>query len=212
MFFFPQLIEEQTSRFNGVIKVYKLFGNVSLSVDNLTQSGGLVKNIWHQALKIAANSYKLKAKSCLILGLGGGTAAKLISQSWPEAKILGVEIDPAILQLGKKYFAVDQIKHLKIITDDAFTISYKLKAKSYQLILIDLYHGKSFPHQATTLKFAQNLKRLLHPQGILIINRLNYAHNEESINHHLSVLKQIFPQVTSHKILSNILVFCALSR
>lgn len=212
MFFFPKLVEEQTSHFNGIIKVYKLFGHYSLSVDHLTQSGGLVKNIWGKALKIASKSSKLKAKSCLILGLGAGTAAELINQLWPQAIITGVEIDPAIVNLGKKYFNLDKIQNLKIITGDAFTTIHALRATRYELILIDLYHGKSFPHQATTLKFAQNLKRLLHPQGILIINRLNYAHNEQSINHHLSTLKRVFPRIISQKILSNILVFCSLSR
>jgi len=59
MFFFPKLVEEKISRFNGPIKVYKLFGHYSLSVDNLSQSGGLVKNIWYQALKRITN-YELR--------------------------------------------------------------------------------------------------------------------------------------------------------
>ncbi|MBI2010168.1 MAG: fused MFS/spermidine synthase, partial [Candidatus Chisholmbacteria bacterium] len=209
MFFFPELVETKTSRFNGTIKVYKLFGHYSLSVDNLTQSGGLVKNIWHKALKRITN-YKLQITNCLILGLGGGTSADLVNKIWPNARITGIEIDPQMVKLGKKYFSLGNISHLKIITADAFKRIYTLYPIRYSLILVDLYHGKSFPREATTPIFSRHLKRLLKPKGTLIINRLNYAHNEKDINQHVTILKKVFPHVTAHKILSNILVFCSL--
>ena len=215
MLIFPKLVEEKQSKFNGTIQVYKLFGKYSISVDNLTQSGGLLVPIWRKALKKIQNT-KYDIHHTLVLGLGGGSAAKLVRQFWPEAKITAIEIDPVMIQLAKKYHGVDKIKNLKIITADAFKFTREQENKrtreQHDLILIDTYQGKKYPQEAKTPEFFNQLKKLLTPQGIVIFNRLNWADNDKDIQQHIKLLRQHFLQVTSKKILSNTLVFCSSSR
>ncbi len=216
MFFFSQLVETRTSSFNGEIKVYKQFGKYSLSVDNLTQSGGLLNSIWKKSLKIAT-SYMFtpsevagpQATRCLILGLGGGTAAKWIHHYWPKCKITAIEIDPVMIQLAKKY---GYTKNIKIITADAFKVIHKLPATSYSLILVDTYQGKDYPQAAKSLRTARQLKRLLTKPGFVIFNRLNWGEFGQDTQAQIETLKKVSPQVWSKRILSNTLVFCSNSR
>ena len=211
MFVFPKLVEERRSKFNGLIKVYKQFGQYSISVDNLTQSGGLLTPIWRRTLK-KVNNEQETISNVLILGLGGGSSAQLVKHFWPEAKITAIEIDPAMIELGKKYMDLDKIKNLKIIVGNAFKLIHDLRSTTYDLVLVDTYLGKSYPQEAKSAKFFSRLKKLLTFKGVVIFNRLNWERNDDDIRQHISLLKKHFPYVTHRGILSNTLVFCSPSR
>lgn len=203
----PQLVETKKSDFNGEIKVLKQYNQYIFTVDTLTQSGGLLVPIWRKALKQIHNS-KFLIHNSLILGLGGGTSAKLINHFWPQAQITGLEIDSQMITLAKKYMKLDQIPNLKIIQADAF--KYKSKIK-YELILVDTYQGKTYPQQAQSLKFFKLLKSILAPQGLVVFNRLNWGQNQNNIKAHIATLKKIFEKVATRQILSNTLVYCSKS-
>lgn len=131
----PQTVEVVKSKFNGVIKVTKYRGNYSVWVGGFEQSGPIyVEKLWRSALN---NITIQQSNNILILGLGCGTLAPLIFKKWPEAKIVGVEIDPTMINLGKKYFNLSGYKNLKIIQGDA----KKQKLTGYDLIICDAYLG-----------------------------------------------------------------------
>lgn len=133
--FYPQTIETVSSPYNGQIKVTKFRGKYSVWVSGFEQSGPVyVEKIWRRALRHSGLS---RIVNVLILGLGCGSLVKLISKKWPKAKITGVEIDPVMISLGKKYFNLEKFKNLKIIQDDA----KKQKLSGYDLIICDAYLG-----------------------------------------------------------------------
>ena len=99
-------LEIVKSSINGEITIYNFFGSPKMYIGGLLQSGGVVADIWKKGIKAASNC-QLPTASILILGLGCGTAAKIFSQKWPKAKIVGVEIDPEVIRVGKKYFGLD---------------------------------------------------------------------------------------------------------
>ncbi|KKR44389.1 MAG: hypothetical protein UT76_C0005G0015 [Candidatus Woesebacteria bacterium GW2011_GWB1_40_12] len=101
-----KVIEEKKSEFNGNLKVMSTLGmGTYIQSDGLTQSGGIVETIWKQTLR-RINHQPSTINHCLILGLGGGTVAKLVRKKWPEAKITGVDIDPIMVELGEKYLGL----------------------------------------------------------------------------------------------------------
>ena len=118
------------------VKVKSFLWQKSVWAGGVEQSGPLVKKVWEDALKKTCFS----PKNVLILGLGCGVAAKLISKKFPKAKIMGIEIDPVMINLGQKYFDLDKIPNLKIIEADAFK-AVKLLKEKYDLVLVDLYMG-----------------------------------------------------------------------
>src|SRR3990167_10780762 len=132
-----KILEERESRVNSKLTVVRDFAwGCYIQVGGLTQSGGMVKTVWKTTLKKIKNS-KFQIKNCLILGLGGGTNALLFKKYYPDAKIIGIEIDPIFIELGKKYLGLDKIK-IEIKIKDAFDFVKKEK-KKYDLILVDTY-------------------------------------------------------------------------
>src|SRR3990170_5522991 len=109
-----KVIEKRISPINGRITVARSLGlGTYIQVEGLTQSGGIVGGIWMKTLK-KVKSEKFKIKSCLILGLGGGTAAKIAKSLWPEAEITGVEIDPIMVELGIRYLSLE-VSGVKVV-------------------------------------------------------------------------------------------------
>ncbi len=188
------VIEEQNSDFSGKIQVLKTFpwSKPYISTGFLTQSGGLVNDVWKPVIKLIKNY-----NNYLILGLAGGTLAKLISKTNPKAQITGVEIDPAMIYLGKKYLDLDTVPNLKIIIGDA----QKNIVKS-DVIFIDLYINDTVPDFVYSKKFLSKLKCKL-----LIINHLFY---DDSKKTNAQVLIKLLESCANHieirRVLTNLII------
>lgn len=204
MLFGPKILEEVTSDYSGTIKVISGFGYKYIATGILTQSGGLVRDVWEPVLKTLNSKFSI-LNSCLILGLAGGTIAGMVAKSWPGIKIIGVEIDPIMIRLGKKYLDLDKIPNLKIIVTDAK--SYLLSHNSYfELILVDMYIGDTLPEFVYDSKF---LKKLAKLGKLVIFNHLFYDdHKRQKAGELVEKLKQIFPSVTLMRKLTNLLIIC----
>src|SRR4030043_1515061 len=105
-----KILDEVDSPINGKITVLKSVGlGTYLQVGGCTKSGGILVDIWKSAVK-KIHERKPAVNSCLILGLGGGTVAKLVMKNWPDAVITGVDFDPVIVELGKKYLGLGGVR------------------------------------------------------------------------------------------------------
>lgn len=206
-----EVIERIQSPINGEISIVKeLLGKTVVRVGGIAQSGGIVEKIWQ---KILSNiKYPISnINSVLVLGLGCGTVAEIINQKWPEAAIAGIEIDPEVIKIGRKYFELDKIKNLSIINEDAvWWIASKLSLISknkYDLILVDLYRGQEFPKEAESEEFIDGLEKLLNKDGLIIFNRLNFGNHKARTAKFLRDLEKYFPKVSLQKTEFNLFIF-----
>src|SRR3989344_2642629 len=159
--FWTKTLEERKSEYNGHLKVARTFGmGTYIQADGLTQSGGIVESIWKSTIGKIKNQ---DINNCLILGLGGGTVAKIIQKRWPESKITGVDIDPIMVELGKKYLDLSDVR-TKI--QDA----YGFESTGYDLVIVDLYRGDKFPKKFESGIFLKKLTK----NKLVIFNRLCY--------------------------------------
>jgi len=189
-------LEIKKSKFNGEVLVKKTLGlGTYIQAGGITQSGKIIENIWKPALK------KLKAKNvrnCLILGLGGGTVAKLVRWYWPDSEILGVEIDPLMVEFGNKYIDLEKYDiEVKIIDANKFRNKTK-----FDLILIDLYQGKKFPKEFEKVEFLKKIKSMLKKSGKIAINRLEESNDFEK------KLRSVYSDVEIVKPLANTIYIC----
>lgn len=151
------------SKVNGEIKIKFFFGRPAVWVGGYEQSGPMVHNLWKKSLKSIDEPHNV-----LILGLGCGEAAKIISEKFPQAKITGIEIDPVIIDIGKKYFGLDRIPNLKIVLGDA---NKSLPNGKFDLVLVDIYKGN---RRVKT----KNVDKLLTKNGLAIFNVLEKDTNK----------------------------------
>jgi len=203
-----EVLEEVESPINGKIVVLKSLGlGTYIQIEGLTQSGGVVYGVWRTTLKKIKNR-RQKVKDCLILGLGGGSAASLVKKYWPEATITGVDIDPVIVGLGKKYLGMPKVE---TVIGDAYEYCQRQRKnnKRYDLILVDVYVGYEVPKKFQHEKFIKLVKSLLAKNGIIVFNRLYFDEKRSLAMKFSKKLEKIFPKVETVFPEANVMFICS---
>lgn len=218
-FFFPKIISRNFSPVNEEIQIVEQFGRRSIRVGGIEQSGSMVEGVWRKALA-EAGKWRLEVRKVLILGLGGGSAVKVINKFYPKAEILGVEIDPVMVKLGKKYLGLNEYNtnepprvhgfNLEIRIGDAFNFISHTEdvGKYFDLVLVDIYLGKDIPKELESKEFLRDVKKVLTDGGIAIFNRLRGRGKEKELSFFYEKLKKIFSRVELIDPLINRLFIC----
>jgi hypothetical protein len=92
----------------------------------------------------------------------------------------GVEVDPQVIEVGKKYFSLKDDNRTNIIIDDGRRY-VKTTNQTYDLVLIDVFRGKSTPSHLTSVEFVQELKNITNPNGVIIANMIASLEGEKSL-------------------------------
>lgn len=205
-----KVLEEVTSQANGKITVVKslAFGTY-FQVGGLTQSGGIIKNIWNKSLRDVHRT-KGKVQNVLVLGLGGGSIVGVIKKYWPDSRVTAVDIDPVIVKLGIKYLGLSD-KSIKIHIRDAekFLKDSRLKTKDkFDLICIDLYVGDEYPKKFETKNYIQLVRRNLAIGGIAVFNRLYYGEKRPQSVKFGNMLEKVFDKVDVVYPEANVMYVC----
>jgi len=202
-----KVLEEVTSAINGKIRAVKSLGlGTYIQAEGLTQSGGVVNAIWKGTLSKAAK-LKKSAGSCLILGLGGGSAAKFVKKYWPKAKITGVDIDPIMVRLGQKYLGLSGVS---VVIKDAndFAKSATRNSQKYDIVLVDIYRADKVPGEFEQDDFLIRVKGLLAQGGIAIFNRLYFGEKRPEAMRFAAKLEAVFPNVEYFHPEANVMFLC----
>ncbi len=142
-------------------------GRKVLRVGGVIQSVGVdaahVPDVWDAMLGVACPA------SALILGLGGGTIATLLTQRWGLLPIVGVERDPAVVWLARTEFGLDTLPNVEIVTEDAFAYARRCELR-FDLICVDLYVAGKMTHGVLASAFLRDVARLLTADGVATIN------------------------------------------
>jgi len=207
-----QLIKYVHSPINGPIKVVRVFDRPRLIINNMIQSGGMVKKIWEKAVsKFKQDNPQAKVKNILIIGLGCGNCAFSLQKHFPKVKMTGVEIDKHVINMAKCYFNLASIKNLNIaIADGVKYVARKAKQKKpqkYDLIIIDVYLGKKMPKPFRTKKFFNNLTKLLNQDATVIFNHLFFKHHKQNAKDFIKTLEPIFSRISLQRTAANLLIF-----
>ncbi len=207
-YIFPKKIVEIYSAVNGKIQINEIFGKKYIVVGNLTQSGQSVNQMWKKFFRkiklIDSNPQQI-----LLLGVAGGTLIHILNNIFPNAKIIGVDIDPLIVNLGKKYFDLDKVKNTQIKISDAQHFVQELSQKKnikFDLIISDLFMGRNIPKFTENKIFLKNLFKLLNPGGLMIFNRLYFQNYKSEARVFLDKIKEMFKDINSYHLDFNIFI------
>lgn len=199
---YPQTVKTFASKYNTQIELVKFMGELRLDMGELTQSGKIIESIWGSAIRKLL-PHQLQPKKILILGLGAGSAASLLSRKWKNTRITGVEIDPVVIKIGKEYFGVDKINNLTVVNRDAINYVKHLNAdEHYSLVLVDCYLGYQIPSEFENIKF---LKLLKSHTDHLLLNRIFWDDYQKQTITFINKLNQYF-QVETCRTPSNLVL------
>ena len=205
-----KVLAKYDSPINGKVEVIKSIAwGTYVQVGGLTQSGGVVYDVWKTTLK-RVKGKRQEVENCLILGLAGGSAAKLVRQFWPESKMVGVDIDPIMIDIGKQFLGMDEIGVETIVGDAVEVIADQLTHKniSYDLILVDMYVGTEVPEQFEDNKFVRSVKSLLSKDGLAVFNRLYYGEKKQKAKDFMDLLSDEFSVVDPVYPEANVMYVC----
>jgi spermidine synthase len=168
------------SQFNGEVKVVENSGVRRLVAAGFTQSQTLRadgRTGLHYWDSLVPEDLELEADArVLILGLGAGTVAKIITHRFGPIAIDGVEIDPLMVELGQKYFSLDEPNVNIIIADAAYFV--KEARFKYDLVCLDIFMGGVVPKEFESEEFFTDVRELLKDNGVLAINKIFSGQNE----------------------------------
>ncbi|WP_245938029.1 spermidine synthase [Williamsia limnetica] len=106
----------------------------------------------------------------LHLGAGACTLARYIAATYPDARQVAVDIDQRLTELVREWFDLPRAPLLRLRVGDARAVTESLTDSTRDLIIRDVFAGTRTPQALTTIEFTQQVRRVLAPGGIYVIN------------------------------------------
>ena len=133
-------------------------------------------------------------KEALIIGLAGGTIARQMLESFPDAHVDGVEIDGDVVEVGKKYFDDDDPRISPIVMDGR--IFLQLTDKKYDLVMMDAYRQPYIPFHLVTVEFFEQVREHMNEDAILAVNVASVRGVSRTLAAMIyRTMKEVFPTV-----------------
>lgn len=134
-----------------------------------------------------------KLHSVGIIGLAGGTIAHQFTQVYGPVHIDGVEIDPAIVSVGRTFFHMNE-PNLHVYTQDGRTF-LETTHSHYDVVAIDAFEQPYIPFQLTTREFFTLVRSHLSPTGVVALNTGHTTHDYRLVQAFVNTMSQVFPSV-----------------
>ncbi|HEX6510667.1 MAG TPA: fused MFS/spermidine synthase, partial [Chloroflexota bacterium] len=141
----------------------------------------------------AANQRPEDVRSAAIIGLAAGTIARDLTSAYGPMPIDGVEIDPKIIDVGRRYFNMTEPNLNAIAQDGRYYVT--TTSKKYDLIGIDAYRQPYIPFHLTTRQFFQEVRDHLTANGVAVINAGRTETDYRLVDVIGSTMKAVFPSV-----------------
>ncbi|MBA3347867.1 MAG: fused MFS/spermidine synthase, partial [Actinobacteria bacterium] len=133
-------------------------------------------------------------RNVAILGNAGGTTARALGEFYPDARVDGVELDPAVSDVGRKYFGMEDNPNLTVHDVDARPF-LRSTDERYDLIIVDAYHQPYVPFYLATREFFQLARDRLAPGGIVALNVASVPGDERLLDGIAGTLTHEFDHV-----------------
>ena len=171
----PGLLHEEDSLYQFIQVVERADGRRLLRLNE----GVAVHSVWRRDTVLTGGVWDAflalpplldrPLRSVAILGNAAGTTARALGVFYPEARVDGVELDPAVSRVGRRWFGLDDNPRLTVHDADARPFLRRTDER-YDLIVVDAYHQPYVPFYLATREFFRLARERLAPGGILALN------------------------------------------
>ena len=199
----PGLIFDQESFYNYIQVVREKDGTMELVLNeghaiHSVYNPNFLLTGWYWDYFLAAPYFNpgpvpRQVQRIAIIGLAGGTIARQYTAVYPGVQIDGVELDPAIVQVGRKYFGMTEPNlHVTVGDGRAFM---RITHQTYDVVAIDAFQQPYIPFQLTTQEFFEEIRAHLSPTGVLCLNTGHTSHDFRLVQAFVNTLATVFPSV-----------------
>ncbi len=194
------LLHEETSYYQYIQVVERPDGRRLLSLNE----GVAVHSVWRSDSVLTGGVWDAflaipplldhPLEHVAILGNAAGTTARALGVYYPEAYIDGVELDPAVSRVGRRYFAMNENPRLTVHDADARPF-LRSTDRLYDLIVVDAYRQPYVPFYLATREFFRLVRDHLAPGGIVALNIAAVPDDKRLVRAVGTTLAAEFPQV-----------------
>ena len=171
-YFLPINVIKRKSSVSNSIEVTWNNGELVIDSKNTNYSYGSLQRILKKGLKYIGYDRIKKFDKILVLGVAGGSVIKtLVDDVKYKGQIIGVEIDPEIIEIANTYFKINEIENLEIVIEDAFEFVLRTKDK-FDLIIIDVFQDTKMPSFLFEAHFIQRVNSMLNTNGFILFNTM----------------------------------------
>jgi spermidine synthase len=135
-------------------------------------------------------------QSMAMIGSAAGTAAHIFTEVYGPLPVDGVEIDPEIVEAGRRYFNLDGVaSNTNHVQDGRTYLLTDGKDKKWTVIGIDAYRQPYIPFHLTTKEFFEEVGRHLTPDGAVMINAGRTRNDTRLVEALANTMLQVYPHV-----------------
>ncbi len=133
-------------------------------------------------------------RNVLILGNAGGTVSRALNHFYPLAHVDGVELDPLVTSVGRRFFGLRTTQNMRTVTADA-RVFLETTRRRYDLIVVDAYRQPYIPFQLATQEFFRLVSDHLTAEGLVALNVAAIPRDHRLAEEVGTTLASVFPQV-----------------
>jgi len=173
----PDLVYERESSYNYIRvvqagSVRHLLLNDGLGIQSMYDPGAVLTGHLYDyfllAPYFAAQPPARPQPRLAVIGLAGGTVAQQYTAVYGPVPIDGVELDPAIVAVARRYFDLQEPNVRAIVHDGRYFLART--ARRYDVVAIDAYRPPYIPFHLTTREFFALVRSRLTGDGVLVMN------------------------------------------
>ena len=154
----------------------------------------LTGNVWDGYLVVPFVGLHEPPERIAILGNAAGTTARAYGHYFPETEIDGVEIDPELEEVGRRFFDMGSAENLTVHNEDARPWLRRSEG-GYDVIMVDAYRQPYIPFYLATREFFELVRDRLAPGGVVIVNAGHPEGNDDLETVLGSTMAAVFPDV-----------------
>jgi len=195
---------DQLENYYGSIKILESKSESGtaryLLLDNMIQGGIDVDN----GMSIFPYSYHMQflgmahnpnGSRCLGIGLGVGVVLKWIEQHGKVCDV--VDINPAIFEMAKRYFAYTP-KGQRFVQDGRYFLEQN--SQRYDYIFLDVFSGELTPAHLLSREAMQAIDKKMNPGAVLTINLISRLEGDSATASVVKTLQSVFDHVAVYPV------------
>ncbi len=155
-----------------------------LHLDSTTEGGQYLnkeelpinyQNYWELTKVLCPN-----LESALFLGGGGFGMPKALHDAFPQSHIEVIELDPMVIEVGRRFFHTKQYPRMKVIAGDARRY-LRHTNRRYDFIFGDAFNGLyNIPAHLLTVEFFKAIERHLTDRGVYMMNLISAVEGDQA--------------------------------
>jgi spermidine synthase len=128
-----------------------------------------------------------------LVGLAAGTIAKQYTAVFGPIPVDGWEIDPEVVEVGRRFFDMNDPNLNAIAQDGRWGLARS--PHRYSVIAVDAYRPPYIPWHMTTREFFEEVRRHLEDDGVVVINVGRTPDDRRLIEAMVGTLRAVYPSV-----------------